>query len=480
VKLAELIGGFEAGRVVGDAGVEVSGLAYDSRMVEPGTLFFCVPGEKADGHEFAEAAVEAGAVGLVVERELEAGVPQVVVPDARAAMAPLSARFWGDPTAELKVVGITGTNGKTTTAFLVRELLEAAGVRCGLLGTVKQVVGGAEEEVERTTPEAIDLQATFQRMRDGGDEACVMEVSSHALALHRCDSIRFDVALFTNLTQDHLDFHGEMEDYFRSKRRLFEMAPGTAVVNVDDPYGRRLAEEFECVTFSAEGADANFAARDVGFDAGGATFTVGEETQVRTALPGHFNVANALGALAAAAALGVELETAAAGLAQAPPPPGRFEPVDEGQEFAVVVDYAHTPDSLENVLRAARRLTEGRLIAVFGAGGDRDRDKRPKMGRAGAEHADLTVVTSDNPRSEDPDAIVAEVAAGAGAGAGIEVEPDRRAAIALALRRARPGDTVVIAGKGHEQGQEFEGGRKVPFDDREVAREELRRLGSAA
>ncbi len=434
----------------------------------------------------------------MVERELEVEVPQVVVGDARAAMAPLAARFFGDPTAELRVVGVTGTNGKTTTAFLIREVLEAAGISCGLLGTVKQVVGGVEEEVERTTPEAIDLQATFRRMLDAGDRVCAMEVSSHALSLHRADAIDFELALFTNLTQDHLDFHADMEDYFLAKRRLFEAEPGTAIVNVDGPYGRRLAEELDCVTFSAEGADADYSARGVSFDAGGAEFTVaflptglkhpymegnrpvGEEVAVRTGLPGDFNVGNALGAFAATVALGVEPEAVAAGLARAGRVPGRFEPIDEGQGFAVLVDYAHTPDSLENVLAAARRLTAGRLIAVFGAGGDRDRDKRPKMGRAGAELSDLAVVTSDNPRSEDPAAIVAEVVAGTGEGAGIEVAVDRRAAIALALDRAEPGDTVVIAGKGHEQGQELEGGRKVPFDDREVAREELRKLGGPA
>ena len=457
----------------------VANLAYDSRKAGPGTLFFCVRGEKVDGHEFGSRVVEAGAVALVVEEELDVAVPQVVVADARAAMAPLAARFQGDPTSELRVVGVTGTNGKTTTAFLVREILEAAGIQTGLLGTVKQVVGGEEEAVERTTPEAIDLQATFRRMLERGDRACAMEVSSHAMSLHRADAIHFEVALFTNLTQDHLDFHADMEDYFQAKRKLFEAGPGTAIVNVDDPYGARLAEEFACVTFSAEGAAADYSARDVGFDAGGAEFAVGE-TRLRTGMPGHFNVANALGAFAAARALGIDAETAAAGLARAARVPGRFEPIDEGQGFSVLVDYAHTPDSLENVLRAARRLTEGRLIAVFGAGGDRDRDKRPKMGRAGAELADLTVVTSDNPRSEDPAAIVAEVAAGAEGAAELEVESDRRAAIALALVRAAPGDMVVIAGKGHEQGQEFEGGRKVPFDDREVAREELRKLGSAA
>ncbi len=422
---------------------------------------------------------------------------QVVVPDARAAMAPLAARLSGDPTAEMRVVGVTGTNGKTTTAFLIREVLEAAGVQCGLLGTVRQVVGGVEEEVERTTPEAIDLQATFRRMLEAGDRACAMEASSHALALHRADAIHFEAALFTNLTQDHLDFHQTMEEYFESKRLLFEMGPGTSIVNVDDPYGRRLAEEFDCVTFSAAGADADFAAHEVSFDAVGAQFTVktpptgrnprdgggfrpvGGEIEVRTGLPGDFNVANALGAFAAARALGVDPEVAAEGLARAPRVPGRFEPVEEGQGFAVLVDYAHTPDSLENVLRAARRLTAGDLIVVFGAGGDRDREKRPLMGRAAAELADLAIVTSDNPRSEDPRSIVDEVLAGAQNGtsvAAVEAEPDRRAAIALALSRARPGDSVVIAGKGHEQGQEFEDGRKLPFDDREVAREELRRL----
>ncbi len=479
MRLDELVAGADDARIVGDSSVEIAGLAYDSRKAGPGTLFFCVPGEKVDGHEFAAAVVEAGAAGLVVERELEVDAPQVVVADARAAMAPLAARFWGDPTAELRVVGVTGTNGKTTTAFLVREILEGAGVSSGLLGTVKRVVGGVEEAVERTTPEAIDLQATFRRMLEAGDRACAMEVSSHAMSLHRADAIDFEVALFTNLTQDHLDFHADMEDYFLAKRKLFEAGPGTSVVNVDDPYGRRLAGEFDCVTFSAEGAGADYSARNISFDAGGAEFEVGQ-IAVRTGLPGHFNVANALGAFAVAEALGVAPEAAAAALAQAARVPGRFEPIDEGQGFAVLVDYAHTPDSLVNVLRAARRLTDGRLIAVFGAGGDRDRDKRPKMGRAGAELADLAVVTSDNPRSEDPEAIVAEIVAGAGGAAELEVEVDRRAAIALALGRAEPGDTVVIAGKGHEQGQEFEGGRKVPFDDREVAREELRKLGSPA
>jgi UDP-N-acetylmuramoyl-L-alanyl-D-glutamate--2,6-diaminopimelate ligase len=475
LELGELIRGLEDARVVGDAGVDVAGLAYDNRRVGDGDLFFGVVGEKSDGHEFAPAAVEAGAAALVVERELELPTTQVVVADARAAMAPVAARFWGDPTAELRVLGVTGTNGKTTTAFLIREVLESASIRCGLLGTVKQVVGGVEEEVVRTTPEAIDLQATFRRMLDGGDAACAMEVSSHALALHRSDSIHYEVALFTNLTQDHLDFHADMEDYFRAKRRLFEMGPRHAIVNLDDPYGRRLAEEFDALTFSADGREADFSARDAEFDSSGARFTVGG-VEVRTRLPGHFNVANALAAFAAAGAIGIDGSEIAAALAAASAPPGRFEPVDEGQPFAVLVDYAHTPDSLDNVLAAARRLTSGRVISVFGAGGDRDRDKRPRMGHAAAARSDLTIVTSDNPRSEPPGSIVEEILAGIEDRDGVEAEVDRRAAIALALARARPGDTVVVAGKGHEQGQEFEDGRRVPFDDREVAREELRKL----
>jgi UDP-N-acetylmuramoyl-L-alanyl-D-glutamate--2,6-diaminopimelate ligase len=419
----------------------------------------------------------------------------MLVEDARAAMAPVAACFWGDPTAELRVVGVTGTNGKTTTAFLLREILEAAGIQCGLLGTVKQVVGGVEEEVERTTPEAIDLQHSFRRMLDAGDRACAMEVSSHALALHRCDAVHFEVAVFTNLTQDHLDFHGDMEEYFLSKRLLFEMGPAKRIVNVDDPYGRRLAEEFDCLTFSAAGKEANVIARSVEFGATGAGFEVvegmggerisGESRShppagvVRTHLPGGFNVANALGAWVAATALDVPPDTAAAALSEASAPPGRMEPVDEGQPFAVLVDYAHTPDSVENVLRAARRVTEGRVISVIGAGGDRDRDKRPKMGRAASQLSDLAIVTSDNPRSEKPEAIVAEVLAGVEDDEAVAVEIDRRQAIARALGEAQRGDTVVIAGKGHEQGQEFENGRKVPFDDREVAREELRKLAAA-
>jgi len=456
--------------------VEVTALALDNRRVEPGAAFFCVRGFTRDGHDFAADAVRRGAVALVVDHPLGLGVPEVVVDDVRAAMAPAAARFHGDPTATLRVVGVTGTNGKTTSAYLVRALLEAAGEPTGLLGTVKSVVGGVEHEVARTTPEAIDLQAAFAAMRDAGDTHCVMEVSSHALALGRADAIHWAAAIFTNLTQDHLDFHPTMDDYFAAKRRLFEAGPGVAVVNVDDPYGARLRRELEgprIVTIGIDAPDADLRATDVVGDFAGSTFTAGG-LELHSPLPGRFNVYNVLGAVAAARALGVSDETIVAALPDVDPVPGRFEPVDEGQEFALVVDYAHTPDSLENVLSAARPLTRGNLVCVFGCGGDRDRGKRPLMGAIAARLADRTIVTSDNPRSEGPAAIVAEIVAGIEDVSAVEAIVDRRAAIERAVRLAGPGDVVVVAGKGHEQGQEFEGGHKLPFDDVTVAREALR------
>jgi UDP-N-acetylmuramoyl-L-alanyl-D-glutamate--2,6-diaminopimelate ligase len=475
--------------------VPITGLAYRNQSVTPGALFFCVPGFVVDGHEFAPDAVRAGAAALVCERALGTGVPEVVVPSVRAAMGPVAAAFWDRPTAQLRVAGITGTNGKTTTAFLLRHVLESTGVRTGLLGTVHSVIGGRSEEVERTTPEAIDLQATFARMLRAGDHACVMEVSSHALELSRTDGIEFDCAVFTNLTQDHLDFHGTLDDYYAAKRKLFIPSNGAAIVNVDDEWGRRLAAEIDDgVTTFAVDRDATYRASGVRYDASGSSFecaTPADAVQVRVALPGLFNVYNALAALAAAGALGVALDGAADALETASRVPGRFEPVAEGQDFGVLVDYAHTPDSLENVLTSARELLdqargEGRLILVFGAGGDRDREKRPLMGAAARRLAHHTVVTSDNPRSEEPEAIIAAIVSGAtaaapaGEGSAFEVESDRRLAIERAMELAQPGDIVLIAGKGHEQGQEFEGGRKIPFDDREVARAALRDLAAGS
>jgi UDP-N-acetylmuramoyl-L-alanyl-D-glutamate--2,6-diaminopimelate ligase len=456
--------------------IEISGLAYATADVAPGSLFFCVRGFRADGHDFAPEAVQRGAAALVVERPLDLGVPEVLVEDVRAAMGPIAARFHGDPTAELRVAGITGTNGKTTTAFLIRTILEATGTKTGLIGTVKYVVGGDEREAVRTSPEAVDLQAAFRAMLDGGDQACAIEVSSHALHLGRTAGIHWACRVFTNLTQDHLDFHKTMEDYFFAKRRLFLDGEAPSVVNVDDPYGRRLVEQLpDAVTYGVE-TDADFRAEDVSFDAAGAAFTV-RGVDVRIQLPGLFNVANALAALATAVQLGVSLEQAAAALRDAARVPGRFEPVEEGQDFTVLVDYAHTPDSLENVLRAARELTNGRVHVVFGAGGDRDRGKRPLMGAAAVALADRVIVTSDNPRSEDPESIIDEILLGTDEP--VEREVERRRAIAIAIGDAEPGDVVVIAGKGHEQGQEFEGGRKEPFDDVTVAREALRERAPA-
>ncbi len=486
------------------AAAEITGLSYDSRSVAPGDLFFCVAGLREDGHTFAARALERGAAALVVERPLGLGVHEVVVESARAAMGPIAARFYGDPSSELQVVGVTGTNGKTTTAYLIRALFEAIGEQCGLEGTVKSVVGGEERTVTRTTPESIDLQADLRAMLEGGDEACAMEVSSHALALGRADGIHFAAAVFTNLSRDHLDFHETMEDYFQAKRRLFVTErgspPGVSVVNVDDPYGRRLAAEIDgALTFGVGEQQADYRASRVRCTFEGCSFrlhTPAGEHEVALRIPGRFNVTNALGALAAVHVLGGELDTLVAALGRGVHVPGRFEPVDEGQDFAVLVDYAHTPDSLQNVLRAARELLagdqrgDGRVICVFGAGGDRDRGKRPLMGEAAASIADVVVVTSDNPRSEDPEQIIAEIMAGVGrvergsrgpGAASVQSVADREQAIVQAIACARPGDVLVIAGKGHEHGQELSDGRVVPFDDVAVAREALRaRSGSVA
>src|SRR3954447_14103524 len=328
--------------------VVVTGLAFDNRLVEPGTLFFCVPGSTRDGHDFAPDAISRGAAALVVQRPLGLGVPEVRVDDVRAAMAVAAARFHGDPTARLRVAGITGTNGKTTTAFLTRALLEASGLRCGLLGTVKCVVGGDERPVVRTTPEALDLQRTFAEMLDAGDEACAMEISSHALELRRADGIHVAAAVFTNLTQDHLDFHPDMEAYFQAKRLLFS-SPLTQVriANADDPYGRRLIEEFDCLTFGIA-SEADYRAVDVRTDGSGSDFTAvtpDGEFDARVPIPGRFNVLNALGAWAAARALGAPADGLAASLRDAATAPGRFQPVDAGQPFDVIVDYAHKPDA---------------------------------------------------------------------------------------------------------------------------------------
>jgi UDP-N-acetylmuramoyl-L-alanyl-D-glutamate--2,6-diaminopimelate ligase len=465
MELERVVAVLGAIEVLGHAPTEICDLAYDTRAVGPGSLFFCVPGASADGHELAGEAVGRGAVALVVERPLEQPVPQVVVASVREAMPVAADEFFGRPSAELAVAGVTGTSGKTTTSFLLYAILAAAGRRPGLLGTVEARVGGERRGVVRTTPEAIDLQRTFREMLDAGDRSCAIEASSHASTMHRLDRVRFAVLVFTNLSQDHLDFHGSMEAYFEAKRRLFvDGGRPLAAVNVGDEWGRRLAAELPDALTFGHAPDA-----EVGPDALGA---------IDLKLRGHFNVENALGALAAARLLGIDGEAIARGLESVRGVPGRFESVDEGQPFAVIVDYAHKPDALENVLRAARELVApgGRLICVFGCGGDRDKAKRPVMGRIASELSDLAIVTSDNPRSEDPLAIVEQVLVGVSGER--EVELDRAAAIARAVELAAPGDVVVVAGKGHEQGQET-AGVVVPFDDRDVARDALRAAGVA-
>jgi UDP-N-acetylmuramoyl-L-alanyl-D-glutamate--2,6-diaminopimelate ligase len=455
VNLERLIAALGPAEVVHGAPVEVAELAYDTHEVRPGTLFFCVRGEHRDGHDLAQAAVAAGAAALVVEHAVDAAVPQLVVPDTRAAMGPAATLFFGDPTRTLAVAGVTGTNGKTTTAFLLHAILEAAGRRAGLLTNIERRVGGELQPLGLNTPEAIDLQRLFREMLDAGDVACVMEATSIAQAQHRLDGVEFAVLVFTNLTQDHLDFHGTMDAYFDAKRALFDHTR-YAVVNTGDDYGRRLAADLPDAIAFDESSDAID-----GVDLG---------------LRGRFNRLNAIGAALAARALGVDDDAIRRGIESIRGVPGRFESIEEGQPFTVLVDYAHTPDSLANVLTAARPLG-ATLLVVFGAGGDRDRAKRPLMGRVVAGLADRAILTSDNPRSEDPEAIAAEVASGAPGR--FEVELDRRAAIGRVLEEAAPGDVVVIAGRGAEPEQELAGG-KVPFDDRSVAREILRRLASAA
>ena len=478
--LERVIAALAPADVIGRASVEIRDLAYDSRAVEPGTLFFCVPGERADGHDFAAEAVARGAVALVVDRPLDLSLPQLVVEDVRAAMALVACEFFGHPSRDLLVAGVTGTNGKTTTTFLLFAMLAAAGLRPGLLGTIECRVGGERRPAVRTTAEAIDLQRTLREMLEAGDRSCAMEASSHGSALRRLDGLRFACLVFTNLTQDHLDFHGTLERYYQAKRRLFGEEEGPpAAINVGDAYGRRLLAELwalgrrPLLTFGLT-EEADIHPQELELGPGGSSF-VASGLELKTRLLGRFNVENVLAAVAAARLLGLPDQAIQAGVAAVRGVPGRFEAVDEGQPFAVVVDYAHTPSSLANVLATARDLARGRVICVFGCGGDRDRGKRPLMGAVASQAADLCIVTSDNPRSEDPDAIIADIVQGVEGQ--VEVEPDRARALARAIEAARPGDVVVIAGKGHEQGQEI-AGRLLPFDDREVAREVLRRLGA--
>ena len=479
--LLKLLNATEVIESTADPQTRVKSLCYDSRRASPGSLFFALQGARLDGAQFVAQAAEKGAVAIVSDAALPAcASPLVRVADARAAMADIASAFYNKPADKLKVMGVTGTNGKTTTAFLVKHLLDVDQRRCGLIGTVKYCIGETEIDAPRTTPESLDLQELLARMLDGGNKAVAMEVSSHGLVQHRTRAIEFDTAVFTNLTQDHLDYHGTMESYFEAKAALFEglarqrKKKARAIINVDDRYGHRLSERFKkripVVTYGLR-VGCDYRATDIRFDATGSEYHLeakGRTYLVRLPLIGSFNIYNSLAAIAAASSMGMELRSAVAAIASAPQVPGRLERVPAKRSFQVFVDYAHTEDALRNVLRTLRELRPNRLITVFGCGGDRDRAKRPLMAAASEEFSDWSILTSDNPRSEDPAQIISEMRAGLRTSRHEEI-PDRTDAIRRAVTLASAGDIVLIAGKGHETYQEF-ADRKIPFDDSAVAR----------
>jgi len=483
---SELIKHIDGAKVVNGGDAEITGIAYDSRGVEPGNVFVAMHGGSFDGHGYIAKAIESGAAAIVAEREVNdaPSVPYVVAPDGRRAMGRIAAPFYGFPTRKIKLVGVTGTSGKTTVTHLIQGIFNAAGTKAGLIGTVGAKIGDEVLDTEHTTPESVDLQRLLAYMVDRGVEVVAMEVSSHGLYQGRTIGCEFDCGVFTNIARDHLDFHKTLEAYLDAKLILFRDYPSMtekqfcSVINADDAAADSVREAAPgCIISFGVGNPADLMASDIQVSDKSVAFTMshrGESVPVRIGIGGAFNVYNGLSAAAAALALGLDLKTIAAGLGAAQGAPGRFESVECGQDFGVVVDYAHTPDELENVLKTAGNLTSGRLIAVFGCGGDRDRGKRPIMGGIGADLADLAVVTSDNPRSEDADAIISEILAGIPPEkmSKVTVEPDRRAAIEAAIGMAQTGDLVVIAGKGHEDYQILRD-RTIHFDDREVAREVL-------
>ena len=482
MKLSELLKSIEVLSVSGDANVEVTGVVYDSRQVTPGALFAAVPGEHVDGADFISDAVSRGAVAVVAECGFDpgSGVVLVKVREGRRALAALANAFYGDLSKQLFTVGVTGTNGKTTTTYMIRDILRAGGFEPGLLGTVAYEVGARSIPATRTTPEAPEIHAMFERMCQYGCDAAVMEVSSHAIAMERVHGIDFNVAVFTNLTQDHLDFHGGMEAYFETKARFFEFlrdhGERTAVINIDDLWGRKLAEErlvnLPMVTYGF-GETAQVRATKVKPSLSGTEFYV--ETPwgkgpVSLKLLGRFNVHNALAALAAGGVSGVDFQTMVTAVENVTAVPGRLELVFDRRKRRIFVDYAHTDDALKNVLTTLREICKGRLIVVFGCGGNRDHGKREKMGRVASQLADYSIITSDNPRNEEPAMIAAHILEGFGEARNCEVVLDRREAIAAGIAMMKRKDVLLVAGKGHETYQEFKG-TVVPFDDREIVRE---------
>jgi UDP-N-acetylmuramoyl-L-alanyl-D-glutamate--2,6-diaminopimelate ligase len=474
--VVELLANIQPTSVTGDAGVTVSDIIYDSRRAKPDTVFVAIRGHRVDGHKFAIKAAGSGCTALVVEELVDGtDAAQFVVKDTRAALAAMSATLFERPSEKLSLAGITGTNGKTTTAYFLESIYHAAGLKAGLIGTVEYRVAGERRPVTRTTPESYDLQKLLMEMVEAGVTHTAMEISSHAVDMKRIGECKFAVKAFTNLSQDHLDYHGDMERYFEAKRR-FMQEPGPAVVNIDDEYGRRLAEELpDAVTFSLD-TSSDYRAENIVNTVGGSAFTLNAPDGVfRMAvnLPGDFNVANAVAAATVARSQDVDWKPIVGGIADLEAVPGRFERLDSGTGFTVIIDYAHTPDGLAKAVASAKELTKGRVITVFGCGGDRDKTKRPLMGRAAAAMSDVTIVTSDNPRSEEPDAIIEDILKGCGGKA--MSEPDRRTAIRLAMETAKPGDIVIIAGKGHEKEQIISTGT-IEFDDRAVALDTLKEL----
>src|ERR1700682_2061156 len=469
-------------QLTGSLDRNVESIAYDSRRVQRNCLFGALRGEKTDGHQFIDQAIERGASVIVTEREeKQPRVTSLVVENTRTALADLAAVFYGFPATRLKMAAVTGTNGKTTTTFLIKHMCEKAGLHCGLIGTVRYEIGERVLPAIRTTPESLDLQELLAQIANAGCRAAAMEVSSHALAQERIRGLEWDVAVFTNLTQDHLDFHGTMENYFEAKAKLFtELAhqkkkqKPVAIINIDDRYGGQLLGKIDkniSVTTFGMGARADFRASNYRTEFGGTSYQLdarGKSYLVRVPLIGRFNVANSMAALAAASAFGISLREAVLSLGKSPQVPGRLELVPAKRQFPIFVDYAHTPDALLNVLKTLRQLGPGRLIAVFGCGGDRDRQKRPLMGRVAAQNADYSIITSDNPRKEDPNAIISEIEKGFGSDR-YEKVAERAEAIARAIALAQPRDIILIAGKGHETYQEF-ADHTVPFDDIQVAR----------
>jgi len=473
MKLQELLREIVPTRLTGPAGQEITGICYDSRKVTPGSLFVAVKGFQSDGHAYIPKALEQGACALLVQdvpETLPENVTCVQVPDTREALAQIAAVWYGHPERELKLIGLTGTNGKTTVTHLIRHMLEHCGEKCGLIGTNGVFFGDVARESARTTPESLELYGILREMADAGMTCCAMEVSSHSLVLHRVLGLRFDAAAFTNLTQDHLDFHGDMEQYYLAKKLLFDRC-ATAVINTDDSWGARLAGETDCqtITLSARTVEAELVAKNVRLLPDGVQAVVVRDCDIarlRLAIPGMFSVYNGLTAVGCCLALGLTLEQACEALATAAGIKGRAEIVPTGREFTVMIDYSHTPDSMENILRTVRGYAKGRIIGLFGAGGDRDREKRPIMGRIAQDNCDLAIVTSDNPRSEEPEAIIADILAGMDSKARPKVIPDRREAIAWAVKNARKDDIIVLMGKGQETYQEILG-VKHHLDERE-------------